>query len=454
MGTCIIGGGIIGSSIAYYLSEIVPDASTIHIVDSAPKLYESASGYAAGFLARDWFSAAAAQLGDLSFSLHRNLARQYEGSERWGYTSATALSLSNAEGVGVGTGACGADWLLDGTSRANVASQKDLVQEDGRPAWLRKQQGRRLELISSDDDCAVVDPARLGLFLLELCRQRGVQVHHPAQVTSVVRDGQGKINTVKLDLTTDSVSVELPCRNLVIASGAWTSRVFKTLFPRASVPIPVSPLGGYSLVLRSPRHTLLDEERYGRSHAIFSTATKSYSWSPEIFSRQGAEIYIAGLNDPDLALPEHVTGEHLDHAEAAAAKYELRRVAIELMGQTARAASEDAGANGSGNGDGNSRGPSHNDSNSYALAAAESDLEIVREGLCFRPITKRGTPIVTQVRRSYLDDCEANDGSLDNVFVAAGHGPWGISLSLGTGKVMAELLVGRKTSANISQLGL
>jgi glycine/D-amino acid oxidase-like deaminating enzyme len=25
------------------------------------------------------------------------------------------------------------------------------------------------------------------------------------------------------------------------------------------------------------------------------------------------------------------------------------------------------------------------------------------------------------------------------VFIAAGHGPWGISLSLGTGKVMSEI---------------
>jgi glycine/D-amino acid oxidase-like deaminating enzyme len=40
------------------------------------------------------------------------------------------------------------------------------------------------------------------------------------------------------------------------------------------------------------------------------------------------------------------------------------------------------------------------------------------------------------------------------VYIASGHGPWGISLSLGTGQVMAELVEGRELSADISGLGL
>jgi glycine/D-amino acid oxidase-like deaminating enzyme len=40
------------------------------------------------------------------------------------------------------------------------------------------------------------------------------------------------------------------------------------------------------------------------------------------------------------------------------------------------------------------------------------------------------------------------------VYVATGHGPWGISLSLGTGLVVAELAQGRPLSADISELGL
>ena len=40
------------------------------------------------------------------------------------------------------------------------------------------------------------------------------------------------------------------------------------------------------------------------------------------------------------------------------------------------------------------------------------------------------------------------------VFIAAGHGPWGISHSLGTGKVMAEMLEGEELSADVGALGM
>ncbi len=45
-------------------------------------------------------------------------------------------------------------------------------------------------------------------------------------------------------------------------------------------------------------------------------------------------------------------------------------------------------------------------------------------------------------------------GSDGGVYVAAGHGAWGISLSLGTGCVLAEMVEDKATSADISSLGL
>ncbi|KOC12542.1 FAD dependent oxidoreductase superfamily, partial [Aspergillus flavus AF70] len=66
MPTVILGGGIIGSTIAYYLSETHPPGD-IHIIESSTELFSSASGYAAGFLAKDWFGPDVASLGELSF---------------------------------------------------------------------------------------------------------------------------------------------------------------------------------------------------------------------------------------------------------------------------------------------------------------------------------------------------------------------------------------------------
>ena len=76
------------------------------------------------------------------------------------------------------------------------------------------------------------------------------------------------------------------------------------------------------------------------------------------------------------------------------------------------------------------------------------DLDVVRTGLCFRPVTRRGTPILARIPENDVGTKGVG------VWIAAGHGPWGISLSLGTGKVMAEMIQGRPMSADVRRLGL
>jgi glycine/D-amino acid oxidase-like deaminating enzyme len=122
-------------------------------------------------------------------------------------------------------------------------------------------------------------------------------------------------------------------------------------------------------------------------------------FSPEIFSRVGGEIYIAGLNDPKLPLPETARDAKIDSRSID----DLKKIAQKLLGQD---------------------------------GTDVTDLEVVREGLCFRPVTSRGVPILSRVRDEDLGgSLETKPGEDGGVYIAAGHGPWGISHSLGTGKV-------------------
>ena len=118
--TVILGAGIIGCATAYYLSRsgnTKPD--TIHIIEASPELFASASGKAGGFLASDWFGPATASLGALSFKLHKELADEYGGKEKWGYCRSTGTSLTEGKPKG---GKTGYDWLRDGGSRAAAVS--------------------------------------------------------------------------------------------------------------------------------------------------------------------------------------------------------------------------------------------------------------------------------------------------------------------------------------------
>jgi glycine/D-amino acid oxidase-like deaminating enzyme len=257
---------------------------------------------------------------------------------------------------------------------------------------------------------------------------RGVQLHQPAKATSLLSDETGTATGVKILDTTSDTESTIPCTHLIICAGAWTPQVFANLFPSAQVSIPISPLAGYSLVLRSPRHTPEHEQRVygGRSHAIFASNPFSCDFSLEIFSRHGGEIYVAGLNDPDMPLPARA-----DESRSLMDPEELERykeVAVQLMG---RLTGEGAGSE----------------------IRNTDDLEVLREGLCFRPVAGRGIPILCPVEDDVLGG-RIRFGRGGGLFVASGHGPWGISLSLGTGRVVADMVEGLLPRADVSGLGL
>lgn len=435
--TVILGAGIIGLATAYYLSEH-QDPSTIQLIECAPELFSSASGYAGGFLARDWHTPATADLGVLSFEEHRRLAEKHNGRDKWGYCRTLAVGYESS--IDGGKKKRGDDWLRDGTSRADAAPASSLSpsreeggdeeggeETRGSPPWLRRRADDRVEVITDEGSTAQVDPLLLCRFLLGECVKRGVKVRHPARAIGLEKDGQGKISGMVVVFPSrngDEARTEdendsriiVPCARLIIAAGAWSGRVFKEVFPGSKKDmIPVKSLAGHSVVFRSPRW---HKELEGKGcHTVFTT---SGEFAPEIFARLGGGIYFAGLNSSGIPLPE-VAGSVGPHKDA-----------IDLLKGTAR----DIMGYGSGE-------------------IGGDDLEVVRTGLCFRPVTPWGLPILSRIPDENLGDGVGTRSGRDGgVYVATGHGPWGISLALGTGKVLAEMAQGREVSVDVSALGL
>ncbi|KAL9604374.1 MAG: hypothetical protein Q9219_000562 [cf. Caloplaca sp. 3 TL-2023] len=415
MATVIIGAGIIGTATAYYLSQSDNTSTSIHLVESSPELFASASGYAAGFVAREWFAGASASLGQLSFDLHQKLASDHDGYKRWGYSRSTATSL--AETIGDGEEE---DWMGEGASRVKAA-KRIAENDDTRPIWLAPKHGRP-DIIDKGEGTAQVDPYELCQFLLSECQKRGVKLHHPAKATRIARDSKGALSGVHIEPTDTLEGYDIPCTRLVLAAGAWTREVFETLFPTSKIKLPISSLAGHSLLLRSqhwppPSSTLAQDianvtdhspAPLPPCHALFTSedisSSSTSSYSPELFSRlPSGHIYIAGLN-AKYPLPALPTESRVDPAAVGI----LKNTAERLLGR--------------------------------------GQFEVEREAVCWRPTTDRGVPIMGPVRKGKEEE--------EGVWVAAGHGPWGISLSLGTGLVMSEMVEGRETSADVRRLGL
>lgn len=233
------------------------------------------------------------------------------------------------------------------------------------------------------------------------------------------------LSSVRIADEASSTETDVSCTRLIIAAGAWSPEVFAGLFPGSQSKLPVSSLAGYSLVLRSPRWAgVLEEDMESNRkrnigcHAVFTT-TKS-GFAPKIFSRAGGDLYVAGLDSASLLLPRLATEREIS-AEAIG---EMRKVAAELLG-------------------------------AEGVAAGDDDLEVVREGLCFQSVTPYAAPIILRIPDEHLGGGIATRPDAEgSVFLAAGHGPGGISLSLSTGMVLAELCQGRRLSADVRSLGI
>lgn len=273
-------------------------------------------------------------------------------------------------------------------------------------------------------------------------------------------------------------TVDVPCDSIVIAAGCWTPRVYRTLFPNAGRIPRVTALAGHSVIMKSARWppklkkrnagerkpvghaedevlanvaravSLQDPPSFDSSvssgsssgtltaghspsstngppspntplsnlplarrrtprtcHAIFTNDKTGYS--PEIFSRFSGDVWVGGLNTSSIPLPPLPTLAIPDPVSIA----RLRTTADRLLG---------------------------------------TQTELISSALCFRPVAPTGRPVIARMHEADLGDGAKVPGG---VFVATGHGPWGISLSLGTGYVVSEMVLGRETSVDVKVLG-
>ena len=190
MHVLICGGGVIGASIAYFLSCRGVAATVIERTGLAC----AASGKAGGFLALDWCDGTPLEaLARRSFALHARLAAEIGGD--WGYRRLT--TYGGCAGLGRRSKFHGIDWLS-----AGVAVNQRL---------------------GSTATTAQVHPARFTAAMMRAAQSQGAELRL-GQLTGVVRrKGGAAVAGVEIDgkvVEGDAVVIALartlvdPCRRV------------------------------------------------------------------------------------------------------------------------------------------------------------------------------------------------------------------------------------------------
>lgn len=261
----ICGGGVIGCSVAYHLSQlgVGNDVTVVEPVGIA----SAASGKAGGFLASSWLDEeAAGELARKSFALHSELATSL--GEDYGYRRVDTLSV-------------------------NVACEEGVERPTDRsicPAWV---DGNVLgsSVLCRTDSSAQVHPGLFSQALMRHAQSAGVQmVKDRVTGLQTITGSNGKeISAVQL-----RSGKELEASVAVIAMGPWSHQAQNWL---PDVP-SVGAFKAHSITMR-PTETIT-------AHAVFVECAMNNQEEqfPEIYPRPDGEVYACGMADMRASLPD------------------------------------------------------------------------------------------------------------------------------------------------------
>ncbi|QSL65993.1 hypothetical protein MERGE_003130 [Pneumocystis wakefieldiae] len=252
----IIGGGIIGSTTAYYLtSHPKYDSSKMSItLIEGTGIASGASGKAGGLLALDWHGQDTAPLAKLSYELHETLAKEHDGEKNWGYRKLHTLQITSSF-----------------CPRRLATLPKTLD-------WIDTEKIERVSTLGTTSTTAQVHPYHFTNTIFSLAQEKGVKLILgtvlPLDDIKIVRyipKGESFVQTISADY-------------VLITAGPWTGRIY----PK----IPISGFRSHSVVVTIDKPL--------SAHALFThmKLENGQFVSPEIYARKD-ELYICGETDKE-----------------------------------------------------------------------------------------------------------------------------------------------------------
>lgn len=404
----IIGGGIIGSTSAYFLSrhpKFNPATHTITLLE-ATKIAGGASGKAGGLLALWAYPAA---IVPLSYRLHRQLADEHGGAERWGYRAVHCGQIEARGRALRGPSVAGkedrATMAEDGGARDpdGVSLQKRSkeamarLKRAGVPRdvdWVDAGATDAYENMGDPSNTAQVHPYMFTMAMAELAQEKGVKVVY-GSATKINTSANGAVESVSYKSKKDGSDNTLPATDVVVSAGPWTQQVWP--------PAPISALRAHSVTIRPSRPV--------SAYALFTSITlprdfytrtdmakrSPHTVTPEIYARPNNEVYACGEGDHLVALPATTDLVEVDEARCQDVVDYVGSVSDELR-----------------------------------------DGEVTARQACYLPnVESGGGPLIGKTSHRGL-------------YMAAGHTCWGIQNGPATGKVISELVFeGEARSAKI-----
>lgn len=451
----IVGAGIIGVCIAFYLTrhpKFDPKKHYITILESK-RVAGGASGKAGGLLALWAFPQ---QIVPLSFQLHQDLANEFDGDKEWGYRRLTTISVEGDI----------SDARLSYIDEYNQRKLEKKINNN------KLKNNSTLNKISEDDD----DKFEHDDF------EKSLNAHLDLGSKPMSRATTIKKNSIEIESnnsnSTDKLSSHLP-KNLMwiddkvindwnqLGNESTTAQVHPYQFTTYILKQCIST-GCVELVIGKVDDIIIDEETGNCNGIIYHPS--SVKAENEGINNQKSELYgdkvimsigpwtskilpdcpISGLRAHSIIIQP----EDVDEISPYAVFTELKLNKNKFVSPEIYARKDEVYVCGEGD-------------SSVLIPETTDDVEVVSEKCeeLFKYVSKLSDNLkngkVLKRQACYLPvlDIPSSSGPLigetnvDNLYLASGHSCWGINNAPATGLLMSELLLdGEATSCDISAL--
>ncbi|KAI4693542.1 uncharacterized protein J4E88_001915 [Alternaria novae-zelandiae] len=414
--TVILGAGVIGLATAYQLAlahRKTVNATTrphgkIIVIERAAHITPAASGQATGGLGDFGFASGVADLGVLSYKLFQELALA-NGMKEFGFSESTIYRIIP-------------DDFTSMPKPSDSWGPTPPVKQplSALPDWVKTESHWSVQRMAGPPHASHLE-----------CKKLGVKFIFNANATSVqAAPGSRHFTSIQIKQQ-DRDPLSIPCRSLVIAAGPWSPNVFSTLFPHASSQLPMNSTAsaGNHFRVRTPNWKPEDDQK--GSQQVFFQSDVPGRQGLDITSFSGGELYVGGWGAEQEVLPELAEDVHAQPDE------------VERMMEIVKG---------------------------YLMVPEGEELDVFAVGRCYRPLAEFGHPIVMKMEWELLgmddtsqdrplsaeqeDDLQDSRYGPGGLFLNTAHFDDGVTLSLGSGRVMSELLLGLPPSVDVSGLGL
>lgn len=267
-------------------------------------------------------------------------------------------------------------------------------------------QGSRADML-----ILVRNPAGVAEWLEHQCRKMGVEIRTTTTVVGAILSKKNTIEGLECSFGETGEKYVLPCQNLVISAGPWTPSLVKSIFPASILDLHPSTNVGDWVVLENKN--ALDSRT--RSVVFMNEIVHE---KLEFAGRDDGSIWVCGRRSHTGELPSpNVVAEPDSSVISDLMDYSKRFLHLGQEGQR----------------------------------EGTPDLSILATGRSFRPSTVSGLPFIGEIPSHLLLPSEGAHSASSGIFVCYGHGSYGMSLGMGSGKLMAQLIHHENTDIDISK---